>query len=72
MQKPKFSYAKLKGRIVEKYGSQRDFAKALGISECSMTQKMNGHSFFSQTEIYRAIEILDIDPRTVTSYFFTV
>lgn len=71
MQKPTFSYAKLKGRIIEKFGSQRDFAKALGISEGSMTNKMTGHTFFSQTEIYRAIEVLDIDPKMVTSYFFT-
>ena len=35
------TYAKLKGRIVEKYGSQREFAKAIGISEVAMSRKMN-------------------------------
>ena len=71
MQKPKFSYAKLKGRIVEKYGSQRDFAKAIGISECSMTAKLRGHTYFSQPEIFKIVKVLDIDPKMVTSYFFT-
>jgi len=71
VQKPTFSYAKLKGRIIEKFGSQRDFAKAIGISECSMTAKLRGHTYFSQPEIFKIVKALDIDPKAVTSYFFT-
>ena len=72
MARPKFSYSKLKGRIVEKCGTQRAFAELLGISECSLTSKLRGNTFFSQPEMFRAIDILDIDPNDVTLYFFTV
>lgn len=72
MAKLKFTYAKLKGRIIEKFGSQREFAKAVGISECSMTAKLRGHTYFTQPEIFKIIKILDIDPGMVTYYFFTV
>ena len=72
MARPKFSYSKLKGRIIEKCGTQRAFAELLGISECTLTSKLQGHTFFSQPEIYRAIQILDIKPSEVTLYFFTI
>ena len=35
-----FDYRKLKGRIIEKYGSQLNFADAYGISENTLSLKM--------------------------------
>ena len=37
-----FNYSKLRGRIIEKYGSQSDFAKAFGCSDRTLSLKMNG------------------------------
>lgn len=41
---PQFS--KLKGRIVEKYGSQRAFARHIGITEQTVTNKIKGKQHF--------------------------
>lgn len=70
MENLSFDYSKLKGRIVEKIGSQKAFAKLLGISEPTLTSRMNGYTEFSQKEIYRSAEILGIDPGVISLYFF--
>jgi len=67
-----FDYSRLKGRIVEKCGSQKAFAALLGISEPTLTAKLNCSSYFTQGEMLRAIDILDIDQGAATDYFFTV
>jgi len=72
MKKVKFVYAKLKGRITEKCGTQKAFAEILGITEGTLTSKLLGHTYFTQREIWKAIKILDIDPSEVTLYFFAV
>ena len=66
-----FDYSKLSGRIKEKYGSQKAFSDALGVSEATLSNKMTGIYYFSQAEIKKAIRLLDIDPCAVTEYFFT-
>ena len=71
MEKIKFDYSKLKGRITEKCGTQRAFSEALGITEGTLTSKLLGYTYFTQKEILRSIGILDMDPGNVTPYFFT-
>jgi hypothetical protein len=72
MQKIKFDYSKLRGRITEKCGSQKAFAKLLGIAECTLTSKLQGYTYFTQSEIIRAIKILDIRAEEAALYFFAV
>lgn len=72
MERITFDYSKLKGKIIEKYGSQTAFAKALGVSDATMTSKMTGKTYFSQDEIMKSIVILGINPGAATEYFFTV
>ena len=43
-----FDYRKLLGRIVEKMGSQSNFSKAMGLSERSMSLKLNSKVPFKQ------------------------
>jgi len=66
-----FDYSKLAGRIREKFGTQKAFAKKLGISEGSLSLKMTNYHYFSQAEIRRAVQLLELDPGVVTEYFFT-
>lgn len=66
-----FDYSKLKGRIIEKLGSQKIFAERLGVSDATMTSKLTGKTYFSQDEILKAIDILAIEPGRTTDYFFT-
>ena len=66
-----FDYSKLRGRIVEKYGTQCEFAKAFGISNNSMSRKLNNKNSFSVDDIIKITPMLDIQPNDVSSYFFT-
>lgn len=72
MQKVKFNYSKLKGRITEICGTQKAFAEQLGVSEGTLTSKLLGYTYFSQDEILRSLEILGISAGRTTDYFFTV
>jgi hypothetical protein len=65
-----YKYNKLRGRIVEKYGSQKMFAKAFGIAENSMCLKLTGKTQFTQEDIEKAAKLLDIDRRDYGNYFF--
>lgn len=56
-----FDYSKLRGRIIEKYGSQKKFAEALSTTEKTVTFKMNGYTPFKQSEIIEWCTLLDID-----------
>lgn len=67
-----FSYSKLRGKIVEKYGSQCNFAEAFGISENSLSLKMNNKSRFTSDDIIKITEMLDISKEEVGEYFFTL
>ena len=66
-----FDFSKLKGRIIEKYGSQSEFARAFGISENSLSLKMNNKSRFSADDIVKITDMLDIPQSDVGLYFFT-
>lgn len=72
MDKLNFDYSKLSGRIREKYGSQRAFAEALGITEATFSNKITGLYYFTQPEIKKSVKLLDLEPGSVTDYFFTL
>nr|WP_308743108.1 DUF739 family protein [uncultured Anaerocolumna sp.] len=69
---PVFDYSKLRGRIVEKYGTQREFAKLNKMSDRSMSLKLNNGIGFSQEDIVRWCEMLDIDSSDIPIYFFKI
>lgn len=71
MERVEFDYSKLKGRIVEKCNSQKDFADLLGVSPGTLTSKLRGYTGFSQKEIFRTADILDIALDRIGQYFFT-
>ena len=60
----------LRGRIIQKYGSQRAFAKRLGKTEQTVTAKLNGGSQFTQEDILNWCNALDIVAEDVGEYFF--
>lgn len=66
----KFEYRKLKGRIVEKYGTRENFGKYLNLSNVSLSKKLNGETGFSQKDIIKWCELLDIDLHNVGDYFY--
>lgn len=72
MKKLFFDYSKLAGKIKEQFGSQKEFASALGVSETTLSCKMNNVYYFSQAEIKNASKLLKLEPGTVSEYFFTL
>lgn len=64
------NYNRLRGRIIEKYGSQGGFAKALNTTEQTITGKLTGKTQFSQKDIIRWCDALDISAGSVGRYFF--
>lgn len=65
-----YKYRKLRGRIVEKYGSQEKFSEVLGLSKNSLSLKLNGKTGFSQTDMIKWSQLLDIDISEYGEYFF--
>ena len=66
----KYEYNKLRGRIVEKYGTQSSFAEKIGISETALSRKMQGKIGISQEDMEKWADLLDIDRKEFPEYFF--
>lgn len=66
-----FDYAKLKGKIIEKYGSQIEFAKAMQVSENTLSLKLNNKVRFTADDIVQITDLLGVDKNEVGQYFFT-
>ena len=65
-----YTYNKLRGRIIEKYGSLGKFSKIIKLSMNSLSKKMNGKTGFSQDDIEKWANLLDIDCSEYGNYFF--
>lgn len=66
-----FDMSKLRGRIVEKYGSLSAFAEAVDSSLQTVSLKINGKTDFSRQDIIIWGDKLDIEPSFYDEYFFT-
>lgn len=64
-----YDYSKLKGKIVEVYGTQAKFAEAMEMTGASLSKKLSNITNFQQDEIEKSITLLSIE--NPTPYFFT-
>ena len=64
------SYAKLRGRIVEKFGSQSAFADAMGWRKALLSAKLNNKSEWGFAEVIKACKLLEISLSEAHEYFF--
>lgn len=67
-----YDYSKLLGRITEKYRTQANFSGAMGLSERSLSLKLNGRVGFKQNEIAKACSLLGLTENDIPEYFFTL
>lgn len=65
-------YSKLRGRIVEKFGTLGKFAEAMPLSTVSLSNRLSGSYPWKAPEIARACELLDIPLDEAYIYFFSV
>lgn len=66
-----YDYSKLRGRIVEKYGSISNFADHLSISRTALNNKLSNRTDISREDIISWSKLLDILPDDYSAYFFT-
>ena len=66
-----FDYSKLLGRIREFGLTQETLASKIGITEASMSLKLNNKANFKQKEIRLICKILKIHSSEIGLYFFT-
>lgn len=72
MERVLFDYAKLDGRITEKCRTRKAFAQRLGVTEATLSRKMNCEGYFTQPEIDKSAGILEISQDQIGTYFFTM
>lgn len=65
-----FDTNKLRGRIIEKFGSQNAFSAASGNSISFISQYLNGKTYLDQKIMAKWIEILEIPDAEIDAYFF--
>ena len=65
-----FNYSKLKARTVEMELMGKDVAAALQMSASTYSIKLNGKAEFSQSEIRKICEVLQIEAADIPVYFF--
>ena len=65
-----YNFSKLTGRIIEKCGTRRAFAKEMGFSERTLCLKLNGKISWRQDEMVKACAILEIPLNEIADYFF--
>lgn len=67
-----YNYSKLLGRIVEKVGTQSNFASKMELSERTISLKLNGKIGWKQSEIAKACDVLSIPDTDIPAYFFAL
>ena len=65
-----FNYNKLRGRIVEKFGSCSAFADRLGMYRQVVSYKLNGRIGITRDDIVVWRDLLDIEQDEIGIYFF--
>ena len=67
-----YNYSKLRGRIIEKFGTLGEFSKAMKWSERTNGLKLSGRVEWKQNEIITATRLLDVNSEDIDIYFFDV
>lgn len=68
--KKQYNYSKLRGRIRQVYGSEKNFAEEIGISATQVSLILNNKAEFGQSTIKLSSKLLGIKPKEIGEYFF--
>ena len=61
---------KLEARIVEKFGTQKAFAQAIGVSRSAVCRYLKDGRDWRGSSLMKAIKALEIPTDEIDSYFF--
>ena len=70
MQKYRFAYAKLRGRMAEKGYTITSLAAVIGISRLTLAHRLDNRYPFNSREMKAISDYLDIPGEQMASYFF--
>ncbi len=65
-----YDYNKLLGRVKEKGYTLDALSKDIGVNVATLSKKVNNKSEFHQGEMIKICNLLDIDKRDISEYFF--
>ena len=68
----KFDFSKLLGRIKEYGFTQERLAAEIGVSVSTLSYKLNNKAVFTQKEIRKICDFLEIVTAEIGVYFFTL
>lgn len=66
-----YDTSKLRGRIIEKFGTVDAFSQAASLTRASISDYLNGKKFLSQKDMNEWIDLLEINRSDIFDYFFT-
>ena len=66
-----FDYSMFRGKIREKYGTEREFANAIGMNPSTLSLKLSNKLEFSQLDIIVSMKALKATSNLIEPYFFT-
>lgn len=64
-----YDYSDLRIRITEKFGTMTKFAEAMGCTKGAISQKLTNRVEWSQGDILKASELLDIPADQIAEFF---
>ena len=67
-----FDYRELRGLSRSKFGTQENYAKAIGISNTSLQERLSNKVPFKQTEIILTKQLLGLSAEKMDEIFFTL
>lgn len=65
----RFDFSRLRGRIIEKFGSCEAFAAAMGRSKVWLSSRLNNAVQWRSAEIRQAAELLEIPEEEIPRFF---
>ena len=69
-EKTAFDFSRLRGKIIECYGTRQSFAEAIDITPTTIGNKLDGGGTWTQDEIIKICDLLSIPYKDIPSYFF--
>lgn len=71
MKSIEFNYRVLRGKIREVFGTEKNFAHAIGMNPSTLSLKLSNKLEFTQQDIISAMNALSVGNNSIGIYFFT-
>ena len=70
VEKKGYDYSELLGKLRAKKITQEELARKIHLNPSTLNQKLNNKSEFSQSEMRKILNVLEVPVSMITTYFF--